>query len=591
MRRLIRTLVLAITLSGMSIAIVHPSVNAVTAADWTAGRIIDDGVFANASGMSVADIQNFLNSKVPNCDTNGTQPAAEYGRPDLTHAQYAASRGWAAPPYVCLRNYYEVPKTAPGPGVPANNYSGSIPAGAISAAQMIYNAAQQYQINPKVLLVMIQKESAGPLTTDTWPLQSQYTYAMGAYCPDSGPGGSANCDPNYAGFSIQVAESAGLLRWYLDSMTQSWWQYKKPYQTNSILWNVATTGCGASNVYIESKATAALYTYTPYQPNAAALANMYGTGDGCSAYGNRNFWRIYSDWFGSTRDDLFHATLLGQTSDPSILPGQNQTVTVRYKNSGAWAWHDSTVNWPGMPPVNLSTANQNGISVFSYNWPSSRYAATTFSKVYLADGTTLSSDQHVAEPGQIVEFQVIMTAPWAATIGSSYSEYFKPVLLNTNYDLGGAYSARIDIPAWRATYIGQSPSLTISRGAAAWAWISYRNDGSWIWHDDTVSWPGVPQVSLSTANTNGLSIFSYNWPSGTIATNTFGVVYEADGTTLSSNQHLVKPKQIVRMAFVITAPWAAETKAYQEYFKPILPGSDTDMLGGSSSTSFAITVQ
>lgn len=38
------------------------------------------------------------------------------------------------------------------------------------------------------------------------------------------------------------------------------------------------SGCGASNVYIESRATAALYTYTPYQPNAAALSNMYGTG-------------------------------------------------------------------------------------------------------------------------------------------------------------------------------------------------------------------------------------------------------------------------------------------------------------------------
>ncbi|QQS18922.1 hypothetical protein IPL68_02570 [Candidatus Saccharibacteria bacterium] len=124
---------------------------------------------------------------------------------------------------------------------------------------------------------------------------------MGAHCPDSGPGGSANCDTNYAGFSIQMREAASLLRWYLDGMTQSWWQYRKPYQVNSILWKPVVSGCGSGNVYIESKATAALYTYTPYQPNQAALNNMYGTGDGCSSYGNRNFWRVYSDWFGSTR--------------------------------------------------------------------------------------------------------------------------------------------------------------------------------------------------------------------------------------------------------------------------------------------------
>ncbi|MCA9328069.1 hypothetical protein KDA14_06070, partial [Candidatus Saccharibacteria bacterium] len=89
-----------------------------TGSDWKAGRIIDDGVFTNANDMSVADIQNFLNSKVPSCDTNGTQPATEYGRSDLTHAQYAATRGWAGPPYVCLRNYYEWPKTAPGAWIP-----------------------------------------------------------------------------------------------------------------------------------------------------------------------------------------------------------------------------------------------------------------------------------------------------------------------------------------------------------------------------------------------------------------------------------------------------------------------------------------
>ena len=38
-----------------------------------------------------------------------------------------------------------------------------------------------------------------------------------------------------------------------------------------------------SDVFIQSKANAALYTYTPYQPNAAALNNMYSTGDGFAA--------------------------------------------------------------------------------------------------------------------------------------------------------------------------------------------------------------------------------------------------------------------------------------------------------------------
>jgi len=280
--------------------------HALTGSDWRAGNIIDDATFTDKNSMSVADIQSFLDRQVGTgtygriagqCDTNG-QAQSELG--GGTRAEYGASVGSPAP-FTCLKDYYEVPKTAPGPGMPANNYGGQpIPNGAVSAAQLIWNAAQSYNISPKVLLVKLHTESAGPLTTDDWPTLSQYKYAMGAHCPDSGPNGSANCDTNYAGFSIQISEAAALMRYYLDNMGQSWWPYKKPYVINSILWNVSQSNCGAGNVYIETYATAALYTYTPYQPNQAALDNLYGTGDGCSAYGNRNFWRAFNGLFGST---------------------------------------------------------------------------------------------------------------------------------------------------------------------------------------------------------------------------------------------------------------------------------------------------
>ncbi len=280
---------------------------AVTASDWVAGNIIDDSLFINRDAMSVDQIQTFLNNKVGTgtngvpgqCDTNGIRTSELGGG---TRAQYGASHDNPVP-FTCLKDFDEVPKTTPGPGTPANNYGGKpIPTGAKSAAQLIWDAAQQYNISPKVLLVKLGTESAGPLTSDDWPFLRQYTYAMGSHCPDSGPGGSANCDSDYSGFSIQIFSAASLLRWYLDSMSQTWWSYKKPYQTNAILWNIVESGCGSSDVFIGDKATAALYTYTPYQPNQAALNNMYGTGDGCSAYGNRNFWLTYSNWFGTVRD-------------------------------------------------------------------------------------------------------------------------------------------------------------------------------------------------------------------------------------------------------------------------------------------------
>ena len=48
---------------------------AASLANWNAGKIIDDAVFTNNNTMSPASIQSFLNSKVPVCDTYGSQPS------------------------------------------------------------------------------------------------------------------------------------------------------------------------------------------------------------------------------------------------------------------------------------------------------------------------------------------------------------------------------------------------------------------------------------------------------------------------------------------------------------------------------------
>ena len=302
---------------------------AITGADWSAGNIIDDAVFTDTSSMSVAQIQAFLNSKVPVCDTWGTG-----GSTSTARADYVRSIGYNVP-LTCLRDFYEVPKTEPGNWTPANNYGGApIPAGAKSAAEIIYNAAQQYHISPQVLLVKIGTESAGPLTSDDWPTPNQFTYAMGSHCPDSGPNGTANCDTDYAGFSIQMYSAAKLLRYYIDSMSEPWWPYRVPYQYNNISFAV-NSSCGYSSVYIANRATAALYTYTPYQPDQAALNNLYGYGDSCSAYGNRNFWTTFSNWFGSTKAINGSVTLSKSLtiSSPSNVTGETYTASYEISNS------------------------------------------------------------------------------------------------------------------------------------------------------------------------------------------------------------------------------------------------------------------
>lgn len=312
---------------------------ALSGSEFRPGRIIDDAIFYNKNALNPSAIQSFLDSRVTTCDTAGTLPATEYGRSDLTHAQYAALRGWSAPPYVCLKDYkQDTPLMEAASGL----CEGLVAKTNISASQIIYDIAQACAINPQVLLVLLQKEQS--LVTDTWPLTSQYTNATGFACPDTAP-----CDPAYGGFFYQV--------YYAARQFQIYKKYPNNYnyvagRTNNIYYNPNLSACGSSQVYIENQATAALYIYTPYQPNAAALSNLYGTGDSCSAYGNRNFWRLFTDWFGNTiyapKSNLFLSngtyefinSASGKSLDVSGGSTQNGAPIQLYSqnHSGAQKW-------------------------------------------------------------------------------------------------------------------------------------------------------------------------------------------------------------------------------------------------------------
>jgi hypothetical protein len=228
--------------------------------------------------MTVNQIQQFLNSKVPSCDTMGTQ-TSEYG--GGTRLQWAEAHGYSAP-FTCLKDFSENGR---------------------SSAQIIYDTAQQFSINPQVLLVLLQKEQA--LVTDTWPISIQYRSATGYGCPDS-----AACDSQYYGLTNQITWSARMFRAILNN--SSTWYTPKTLGNNSIQWNPSTS-CGSSIVNIENRSTQALYNYTPYQPNQAALNAGYGNGDSCSSYGNRNFYLYFSDWFGGTRQSAIVRTATSPT--------------------------------------------------------------------------------------------------------------------------------------------------------------------------------------------------------------------------------------------------------------------------------------
>jgi hypothetical protein len=262
------------------------SAEALSGADFKAGRIIDNSVFYNSNTMSATQIQNFLNSKVPVCDTN--------------HAKTSSSND-SGPPYTCLKDYRQNTTNIAPESELCGGYTG---ASNESAATIIYKVAKSCGINPQVLLVMLQKEQS--LITDDWPWEIQYQKAMGAFCPDTAP-----CDPQYAGFFYQVYYGAHRFKVYAANPDS--FNYRAG-RNNKIYYHPDLARCGSSTVYIENQATANLYIYTPYQPNQAALDDLYGSGDNvsggayCSSFGNRNFWRMFNDWFGSTLGSLVRTT-------------------------------------------------------------------------------------------------------------------------------------------------------------------------------------------------------------------------------------------------------------------------------------------
>lgn len=228
------------------------------------GNIISNEVFFDASALSLRDVETFVQRMRPTCASG----------------------------YTCLPWYAEVT-----PNRAADTYCNGYTGERDSAAAIVWKVAQSCGINPQVLLVTLQKEQG--LVTSNAPSASAYRIAMGQGCPDT-----SACDTRYYGFFNQVYGAARQFKIYTENR---YFTYYAPGRT----WNLRyhpNASCGSSPVYIANQATANLYYYTPYQPNAAALRAGYGTGDDCSAYGNRNFFSYFTDWFGST-----------QKSSPKIL--------------------------------------------------------------------------------------------------------------------------------------------------------------------------------------------------------------------------------------------------------------------------------
>lgn len=153
-----------------------------------------------------------------------------------------------------------------------------------NVAEIICSASQEHKINPKYLLVKLQKEQS--LITAKNPTQNQLDGATG-YGITDGCGWDCEMYKNNQGFGKQVDSAAGIIRWYYDNKNANNWIKKA-----GISYLVDSTTIIPAN-----DATAFLYTYTPH------------------LHGNQNFWNLWQDWFGYSIPD---GSLVKSANSPAI---------------------------------------------------------------------------------------------------------------------------------------------------------------------------------------------------------------------------------------------------------------------------------
>ncbi|MCF7907110.1 hypothetical protein K9K85_02405 [Patescibacteria group bacterium] len=166
-----------------------------------------------------------------------------------------------------------------------------------TASEIIYRVTQEYQINPQVILTLLQKEKG--LITKTNPSLDDYNWATGFACYDHrGPVKS------FRGFAIQVDRAAWRLKYFLEHP----WEFTyRSGQVYRISWQ---------RVVPQNSATAALYNYTPH------------------IAGNRLFWILWHNWFPPEQ---------GQIEEGSLVRTNNENGVWLIQNNKKRPFHSATI--------------------------------------------------------------------------------------------------------------------------------------------------------------------------------------------------------------------------------------------------------
>jgi len=234
-------------------------------------HIIEDTDMLDSRSMTLSEIQQFLVSENSYLATYKTTNA--YGTPNKSAAEII---------YDAANNNYDCDNA---------DLSDSP-----TETERQQKCVHITTISPKVILATIQKESS--LIENPNYDSKLDGYALGYGCPDG-----AACNPRYKGFAKQI-NSAALQ--FLDYMNI---QGRYPYKVGQTYTFSNPYGAVCNepmSVTIETRATAALYDYTPHVYN-----------------GNYNFFKLLKRYFPKTAKNYPDGSLLQVSGEAGVWLIQN----------------------------------------------------------------------------------------------------------------------------------------------------------------------------------------------------------------------------------------------------------------------------
>lgn len=619
----------------MALLVLMPFISAITpvTADHTNSNLIDDQLFVDTDSMSSGEISNWLSQNAgflkgwsdsvhlnfPNKTQQGNPDPDVRDFPCRTHIGTGKSAAQIiAEAAINWQAQFVVWRDTNDQIIQPSDWA-STPSSQIKSCRTETDNWPAYglkTISPKVILATLEKEqslvSAGgsysisstsynspPCDVDPGsPYYGQggcknnnykLAWAMGYGVPDSG-----GKNHRFKGFYHQVNWAAWQFRFNFERSaavansncgltdedpTQSGicWDDVEGITYGGPMTNGTFVRCGGCSsqafngnatvdgqtVFISNRATASLYYYTPHL--------------------GQSFPGIYEDFFNeSVHIPTYKARLVGRSNAFGIKPGLSKEVFLAYRNIGSATWYDSTSHPPGVSPTVLAATNSlYRHSVFNGMFERDDRPVVTYTTVYESNGSTLSGDQDRVEPNQIIKFEFDFVAPMDIDGSRTYNEWFEPVK-QPNSVMGG--DARIQAIVPKLIKTSSSAGTSGLRGARpGWelsTFVKIKNTGNIVWYDKTSALSGVEYVALSTANPTGrTSLFGQNYEFHNRPTSVLEKVYEADGSTLASNQNTVRPGETAVFRFSMTIPDDISPGLYTEWLGLRFAGSPSVITG------------